>query len=175
MREWIVRCQKFGLLLTVLYSSTVFAFTSDMLDNMITYEIRQKIFHDKFISVPKLKLSVRTNAQIVKLSGNVRAESEAFALINMARAIPHVKDVDASRLKIMGSRQPMKDWCITTKLRVRLFKLSLWKMDAETIDSIVFLTGFVKTVNQLNEAVKFANSMSGVKEVRYKVTILNPV
>jgi hyperosmotically inducible protein len=90
-----------------------------------------------------------------------------------------VKDVDTSNLQVKKSSQPFTDLVITAKvkgafIREKLFgveDITPMSISVETNNGIVYLTGTAETKEQIDNAVKIARSISGVKNVRYRIQL----
>jgi len=146
-------------------------------DAQIIANIHTKIAADKTVS----KSNVMTTSQngVVKLIGNVDTDTEASKIIEIANSTPGVQSTDESQLTVKKSQQPMADTAITAKVkgsfvREKLFgdqDVSPMSISVETKDGVVYLTGTTDTQEKAANAVKIAESISGVKRVESKVEV----
>jgi hyperosmotically inducible protein len=167
----------FLLILMTFFSLQLYA-QPPMSDAAITSNVKAKIMADKLVN--NLNVNVRTEKQVVYFDGEVNSESEASTLVQLAQSTVDVKDVDTSKLTVKGSDHPLTDSYITAKvkgefLREKLFgdkEVSVWSIKVETTDGIVYLTGETDSKKQAENAVKLAQGIAGVKEVKYRIKTL---
>ena len=163
-------------MLMVFFSFSALAETG-VTDAGITAAIKSKIELDKTLS--NTRVNVSTNNGVVVLSGTVKTDSEASALIEIAQSVPGVIDIDTSRLKIAGSKQPFTDTAITAKvkglfIREKLFgdkDISAMTIGVETNNGMVTLTGTADSQEEIENAINLAKSIKGVKRVESRVTV----
>jgi hyperosmotically inducible protein len=130
-------------------------------------------------AVHSLGISVETKEGVVTLTGNTKTEAELASAIELAASTPGVKDVNASGLKVEGSTQPFTDAIITAKvkgtfIREKLFgdKLdSVSTVNVETKQGVVYLSGTLKTADEVQNALKLAQTVDGVKRVESAINV----
>ncbi|HVY54038.1 MAG TPA: BON domain-containing protein [Gammaproteobacteria bacterium] len=146
-------------------------------DSIITTKIKSKIAMEKALSI--FKIGVTTVNGIVTLTGKVNSDADASKAIEIAQATDGVKDVDASQLNIAQSSQPVTDVAITAKVKGMFIKeklfgdkdISAMSINVETNNGIVYLTGKADNQQQIDNAIKIAESVNGVKKVDSRVTV----
>lgn len=163
-------------ILITLFSIGIYAQTIP--DSAITSNIKAKIMADKLVRNSNVVVS--TNNQVVTYVGEVDSESQASTLVELAQSTVDVKDVNTSKLIVKGSDQPLTDSYITAKVKGDFIKeklfgdkdISAWTIKVETTDSIVYLTGTSDSKLQSENAVKLAQTIAGVKEVKYRIKVM---
>lgn len=146
-------------------------------DSAMTVKIKAKIAAEKSLSV--FKVGVETTNGIVTLTGNVNSDADASKVIEIAESIDGVKDVDASQLTITQSTQPLTDVAITAKVKGLYIKekligekdIAALGINVETNNGVVYLTGSADNQQQIRNAIKIAQSVSGVKKVDSRIEI----
>jgi hyperosmotically inducible protein len=128
-------------------------------------------------------ITVETNSGIVKLMGILDSQTEAVSAIQIAQSTVGVKDVDTSALYVKGdtrpSSKPVQDTYITAKVKGALIRervindsdLPAVGIKVETISSVVYLTGKVKSEDQRKKIEEIAKSISGVVRVAANLEI----
>jgi len=147
-------------------------------DTAITGMVKAKIVADPTLS--NSQVDVTTNKGVVSLSGTVKTDSEADALVQIAQSISSVKDVNTSKLSVQESKHPMADTIITAKIkglfiREKLFgdkDIAAMSIHVETNNGIVALTGTADSNQQASNAVKIAKSVKGVKNVESRIKVM---
>lgn len=163
----------------LLLSINTFADKPPMSDSAITSNIQSKISQDKYLQTSKTNIAINTDHQVVSISGVVSSESEASTLVEIAQSTIDVKDVDTSKLMVKDSKQPLTDTFTTAKvkgefLREKLFgdkPIPAWHVSVETNNGVVTLTGTADDKSQVETAIKLAQSISGVKQVKYRIKL----
>ncbi len=163
----------------IIFSAQIFADTP-LSDSAITNEIKTKITEDPMLRHSNINVNVTTDHQVVNFSGVVNSESEASTLITLAQSTVDVKDVNTSNLTVKGSNQPLSDTYITAKVKGEFLKeklfgdinISAWTIKVETNNAVVYLTGTSESKSQVENAVKLAQSISGVKQVKYRIKVM---
>lgn len=100
-------------------------------------------------------------------------------MVEIAESERGVKNVDTRQLKVKKSAHPLDDSYLTAKIkgvfvREKLFgdkKISVFSINVETKNGIVYLTGTADTEGQLDTAISLARSVEGVKQVQSKVKV----
>ncbi|MDX1900552.1 MAG: BON domain-containing protein [Gammaproteobacteria bacterium] len=168
------------LLFTIILFISMPAFsniTQTISDTAITGQVKTKIAMDQSISI--FKVGVTTDHGIVKLTGNVDADAQVSSLVEMAQSIDGVKDVDASKLHIQKSNDPLEDTIITAKIKGKFIQEKLFgdtdtavfTISVETNNGNVYLTGTAKNNKQIKNAILLAKSIRGVKRVESRVEL----
>lgn len=162
-----------ALIFSLLFTGSVFALS----DTGITSSIKEKLS-----SNPTLKdtsITVKTNQGNVILEGTVDSETQAGLATELAQSVIDVKDVDTSKLNVKSSNQPFTDSYITAKIKGKLIQQKLFtekdiaamSIKVETNNGVVTLSGTADDKKQIDNAIKIARSVSGVKEVKYTVAV----
>ena len=146
-------------------------------DGVITAKIKTKIAADR--SLTNSTVNVNTNDGIVNISGNVKSDAQAGALIEIAESTDGVKNVEVDKLHVAKSKHKFLDTTITAKvkgtfLREKLFGDSntpVMNIHVETNNGVVYLTGKANTQKQINTAISLANSIDGVKKVENRIKL----
>lgn len=159
---------------TVTVYSTVYARSATVSDSIITTKLKATIANDPTISV--FDIDISTNRGIVVYDGKVESNSQAEKLIQLAIATKGVKDVDTARLTVQDSDQPLTDSFITAKIKGLFAQKKLFgsndiapmAIHVETNNGVVYLTGQASK-RQINNAIKLAKSIKGVKRVESQI------
>lgn len=146
-------------------------------DDEIVKSIQNRIASDPQVSSVHIVLSSLEGD--VVLSGTVDTGQQATALVEIAQSTPGVTDVITSDLKIKDSEQPFTDAFITAKvkglfLRDKLFTtkdISVMSVKVETKNGIVHLSGITNSRAELQNAIKIAQAVKGVKKIKSYVTV----
>jgi hyperosmotically inducible protein len=147
-------------------------------DTTITASVSAKLALDKNVS--HYPITVNTQNGVVSLSGTVNAQSEAAAVVALASSTAGVKAVNASKLEIQASTHPLSDTEITTKVKALFLKQNMFgekdastgSVSVETNNGVVYLSGTAENSEQVDNAIKLANSVSGVKNVKSTIVVL---
>ena len=166
--------------LGLLFSGAVLAddMPSVSTDTGITSTVEAK-FADSTI-LKGSKINVTTSNGIVALSGNVTSNEQAYAAVSLAQSIPSVRDVDASQLTINGSQHVLSDSLITAKIKGLFIQEKIFgdkdvaamTIHVETTNGVVSLTGTANNQTQIDTAKTLASSVSGVKDVKISVQVV---
>jgi len=165
----------FVLLMSMASAHSLFA----MSDSDITKTISNKISSESSLS--GVKIVVETNDGNVALQGNVNSDSQASMVTEIAQSIDGVRDVDTSQLKVKSSNQPFTDSFITAKIKGKFIQqklfgdkdISAMNIIVETNNGVVTLSGTADDQNQIDNAIKIAKSVSGVKSVKSIIKLNN--
>jgi hypothetical protein len=98
----------------------------------------------------------------------------AFCLVGAAAGGAGYTAGEASADKERGVGDVLSDGVITTKVNAALVankKLSMWDIDVDTRLGVVILRGYVKDKSMIEEAVKTAENVEGVKKVKSRLVI----
>lgn len=162
----------------IMYSTQLFAETP-LSDDAITSKVKMKIAEDPLLKHSQMNVNINTDHQVVSFSGVVSSESEASTLVELAQSTVDVKDVNTSDLKVKDSKQPLSDTYITAKVKGKFLNeklfgdkdISGWGVKVETNNGVVYLTGTIDSKIQVENAVKLAKTISGVKQVKFRIIV----
>jgi hyperosmotically inducible protein len=146
-------------------------------DDKINNEVKRTIASEHLIGVDYYE--VTTKKGIVFIQGKIETDSQASKIIEIAQSIQGVKDVDASKLKVASSTDPLEDTYITAKvkglyIREKIFKnerIAPWSIKVETKNGIVYLTGTAKNRQEINNAIRIPKTVKGVKRVQSHIEL----
>jgi hyperosmotically inducible periplasmic protein len=168
-------------------------------DAKITSDIKTQITDDSRLDAAKI--DVDTKDGVVTLSGKVLGKQEENRAIHIAQTTPGVTNVvsklevdtqlgnaditdrvdqseDQAEKKLHeGSEsvgQEVDDASITTKVKFAFAKdpeVSAMKIDVDTKNGVVTLTGKVKSETEAKRAVSVAETVNGVKSVNSVLTV----
>ncbi len=162
-------------------------------DSGVTARVKANLASDS--TVKARNLNVETKDHIVTLSGHVDTTREQSRALDVARKTSGVADVvdhltvasaDAGTAPTSGrvnERVPesggrvVLDPGISGDVKSRLVAdstLKNLKIDVETRDRVVTLTGTVDTQTQRDHAIEVARSVDNVARVEDKLTVRNP-
>jgi hyperosmotically inducible protein len=145
---------------------------NSMKDTMITTKIKANLTTSNVTHV--LNISVETNNGVVTLSGTAQSDTEATTAIKIAESTDGVIDVNADKLVVSGSKEPLTDAYITAKVEGMFMRnnltagsenVPLLNIKIGTKQGVVYLSGKIDKNSQNEQAVKLAKSVNGVKEV----------
>jgi hyperosmotically inducible protein len=147
-------------------------------DSAITAAVITKF--DLQRSISDSKIHVITNNGIVNLSGSINSNVELDELKQIAESTMGVVKVDTTKLKIKKSAHPLADAAITTKVKGLFISDNLFgktsipvlRIHVETNNGIVYLSGDADSDEQIDNAIKIAQSVSGVSKVISIVTVV---
>ena len=173
----LFKASMISLMLASVQNVTAAQTVTPAIDSSIVSEINTKLANDSALS--GFHLDVTSHKGVVMLSGKVDTQNEAMKAIELAQSVPEVVDVKSKGLMAKDSHQPFTDSAITAKvkgtyIREKLFgdkDIELTGIKVETTNGIVYLTGKVDTEQQAKNAVHFAQSVSGVKEVKSSLEV----
>lgn len=147
-------------------------------DPGITTTVKTKLAADD--TVKAYQIDVDTEDKVVTLSGTVdtpEAKEQAVALARNTEGVADVVDhltVSTRAEQAATDRMSVTDAGITTEVKTRLLAdpdVSGLKIDVDTENGVVMLTGTVKTQAEKDEALMIARQVSGVKDVMDHLTI----
>ena len=146
-------------------------------DSVITTKIKAKIAGDQTLSV--FKVGVTTTNGVVSLSGTVNSDTDAAQAIELAQETQGVTDVNSSALMIKQSDHPLADTAITAKVKALFVReqvlndkdISASSIHVETTDGVVYLSGQANNQQQIDNAIKIAKTINGVKSVESKLEV----
>ncbi|MGH9866566.1 MAG: BON domain-containing protein [Candidatus Polarisedimenticolia bacterium] len=169
------------LCLTVLACMTLAACAST--DETVTANVTSRLAKDD--AVPPGTISVETHQGVVTLTGNVDSPEQKARAIEVARTTDGVHDVvdritaaedgtgnapDADRA--MG--EAADDAAITQQVKASLLDDEMvrgLKIDVDTREGVVYLTGTVASEAEKDRAVELARQAAGGRQVQANLTI----
>lgn len=148
-------------------------------DAVITTTVKTKLATDSHVKASEINVDTR-NA-VVTLTGNVdsqEAKSRAIQLARDTKGVREVKDMIAVRTgpetgnapdgdRMLGQR--IDDATITMKVKSKLLDdptVKGLKIDVDTRDGVVYLTGTVPGNEERQQAVELARKTEGVRDVQ---------
>lgn len=130
-------------------------------------------------ALPAITTSVTKGT--VTYTGMVNSNQQMLDFIELAQSTDGVKDVNTTQLAMKdGKPLPTTDEIITTKVTAMLIRAKLLanpvmenrKINIETKDNVVYLTGAVANDQQLKDAYKAAKKVVGVKDVLNNLRVM---
>lgn len=145
-------------------------------DLSITTAIQQMVMNKK---IP-VGLIAETKNGIVMLSGLLETDNDVAKVVETIAAIPGVKDIETSKLKVSKVNQPLVDVIITAKIKGLFNRENVFgkpiedtKVTIETRDSAVYLSGEADNNDQVKNALQLAKSVYGVISVNSTIKTNN--
>ncbi|HEX4826317.1 MAG TPA: BON domain-containing protein [Candidatus Polarisedimenticolaceae bacterium] len=150
----------------------------------ITTKVKTKIAVDD--TVRDSKIVVTTENGVVTLTGNIDsadAKARALALARETKGVVEVRDMIEVRTASTRGEAPEPDRTIgvtiddagtTIRVKTRLMDdplVKAHKIDVDTRDGVVFLTGSVGSEKEKDQAIKLTRETKGVKDVQANLTI----
>lgn len=161
------------LALMLVFANQTFALS----DSALSQKVTSALSADTSLSGTNIKVTSAMGT--VTLTGNVDSDTQANTATQIAQSITGVKDVDTTNLTVSGSQHPVADALITAKingifLQKKLFgnvDVAAITIKVETNDGVVSLSGTADNQRQIDNAIKLAKSINGVKDVQSTVKI----
>lgn len=148
-------------------------------DTLLTAQVKSALHNHPITK--SADLDVETNGGNVYLSGHVESKTQANEAEIITKSIPGVRSVtmDEDALVIKHSRHPVTDSYITNEIKHRLAenrllfnpKFTSLRINVETKNSKVYLSGNVVLPYQAEQAVTIARETEGVRKVYYNFTL----
>lgn len=117
-------------------------------------------------------LTAETKNGIVMLSGSLETDHDVAQTVETIATMSGVKDIETSKLKVSKVNQPLVDVIITAKIKGLFNRENVFgkpvedtKVNIETRDSTVYLSGEADSKNQVKNAMQLAKSVYGVISV----------
>lgn len=161
----------------------LFATACGQTDAGITTAVKGKLAVDD--EVKAYQIDVDTRNKIVTLTGNVSsplAKARAVELTRATDGVTNVVDnlrvtpeVAADPLTSPAERVMFSDSALTSAVKAKLLAdttVSGLKIDVDTENQVVSLTGDVRTEAEKEQALKLARETEGVKSVNDRLTII---
>lgn len=177
-------------LATVLFGVVAFTIACAQSDAGITTNVKTQLAADDLVKARNI--DVDTTDQIVTLTGNVQSRQEQTKAIEIARGTRGVVDV-VNRLSIAPASEPQSaptagrfgetpgtadrpdfDPGLTAEIKTRLIAdpmVSGLRINVDTNDRVVTLTGMVSTQAEKERALEIARSVENVVRVEDKLTV----
>lgn len=151
-------------------------------DAGITTAVKSKLAVDD--QVKAYAIDVDTSNKVVTLSGTVETATARTRAVELARATDGVSNV-VDNLQVTGAtamapdtypaeRASFGDAGLTTSIKTKMAADSMvgaLRIDVDTEDQIVTLTGDVKSQAEKDQALKIARETEGVKSVVDRLTV----
>jgi hyperosmotically inducible protein len=186
----MTRKKFFGWLGAVVIASASVACSQS--DPGITTAVKSKLAADD--TVKAYQIDVDTKNRVVTLKGDVETDAAKARAIEVARNTEGVRDVvdalrvrtatepttgaaDAAREKAGEAGAVMGDAGITTAVKTKLLAdpdVSGLKIDVDTANGVVTLSGNVNTAAEKRRAVELAKETTGVSSVKDQLKIEKP-
>lgn len=173
-------------LLTVFLSAVTLTLTPSCTapDSVVTAEVKAKMAAD--MTVPAMRIEVDTKNHVVTLTGNLDSRAQKERAIEIARNTGGVADVvdmisvrsssetgDAPEpSRSLGER--IDDAEITAAVKTRLLDdpdVNGRRIDVDTRDGIVYLTGIVRSSSEKDRVVRLARETEHVRDVQANLTV----
>lgn len=153
-------------------------------DTGITTAVKSKFIADE--TVKSAQIEVTTKEGVVTLTGNVDNENAKNRAIQLAKAttgVVSVVDMISARAASGGGDAPdpsrsagevITDAGITMSVKTQLLDDPMvkgLKIDVDTRDAVVFLTGSVGNDAEKDKAIQLAKDTKGVKDVKANLTV----
>lgn len=135
-------------------------------DNAIASELRSSLKEHAHI------INVKVVNGVVYLSGVVPSDTDYEKIITKAESLKNITDVNAEKLTVAGSTQPLTDTYTTAKIKGLLIRKDLfdkdipsWSINIETKNGTVYLSGEVRSEQEKNQVLDVVKSVDGIKGV----------
>ena len=153
-------------------------------DTGISTAVKSKFAADN--DVKAYQIDVDTKNKVVTLSGNVETATAKARAVEIARMTDGVASV-VDNLQVTGAvasqpdsyppaaeRATFSDSALTASVKTKFAAdplVSALRIDVDTMDQVVTLSGEVKTEAEREQAVKVAREVEGVKSVNDRLTV----
>jgi len=173
-----------ALRMVVLVGAVCLMMSCASTDVGITAKVKAKIAADNALNA--FQIQVETKDKVVTLTGNIDSEEAKNAALEVARNTKGVVDVvDMISVKTAShsgdAPEPNRslgatidDAGITVRVKTRLLEdpsVNGSRIDVDTRNGIVFLTGSVDSKAQKEKAIQLAKETEGVADVRANLTV----
>jgi hyperosmotically inducible periplasmic protein len=145
-------------------------------DSAATAKVKSALLEEK--SLKSTDISVETNHGVVTLSGFVTSQAEAKTAVEITSNIEGVKSVsDKLHIKDQKSQSVSEyagDAVTTSTIKAKLLADDIVpsrKIEVETTDGVVHLSGDVENKAQSERAESVAKTVGGVKSVKNDLSI----
>jgi hyperosmotically inducible protein len=153
-------------------------------DSVVTAEVRARLAADT--TVNSSELEVATDKKVVTLTGNLNTQAEKDRALEIARStsgVESVVDMISVRTGDVSGNAPepdrtlgehIDDAAITAAVKSRLLEdpqVKGLKIDVDTREGVVFLTGSVRSQQESDRAVQVARGTEHVKDVKPNLVV----
>jgi hyperosmotically inducible protein len=154
-------------------------------DSVVTTEIKARMAVDSTVKASRIE--VTTDNKVVTLTGNLDSAAEKDRALEIARStkgVVNVVDMLEVRTSAETGEAPspdrtlgehIDDAAITARVKSRLLEdpqVKGLKIDVDTREGVVFLTGSVRSEEESKKAVEIARGTEHVKEVKPNLAIV---
>jgi hyperosmotically inducible protein len=170
----------------------VFVLGCSQTDSGVTTSVKTRLMADELVKARNINVDTRDH--VVTLTGTVQSAAEEAKALQIARSTSGVTDV-VDNIVIAPSNEPgaapttgsagdtsigtaaaeaVTDAGITTKVKSRLLAdpdVSGLRIDVDTRDGVVTLTGTVNSAAEKTHALDLAGKVENVKRVEDKLTV----
>ena len=162
----------------------ILTFACSQPDAVVTAKVKSSMAVDP--SVKASQIEVSTHDKVVTLTGNLDSQAEKDRALQIARTTSGVKDVvDMIAVRTGGESgdapdpdrtvgEHIDDAVITASVKNRLLEdpqVKGLKIDVDTREGVVFLTGTVGTREELDRAVEIARATEHVRDVKPNLVV----
>jgi osmotically-inducible protein OsmY len=170
--------------LAILVPSLCIVMSCAATDTGITTNVKTRLAMDDLVKASQIEVTTKDGR--VTLTGNVDSEQVKIQALKLARAtngVVEVVDLISSRRASGGGDAPgtdrtlggvVQDSGITMSVKQQLLGDPLVKglrIDVDTREGIVFLTGSVSSDVERQKAIQLARDTNGVRDVKANLTI----
>ena len=153
-------------------------------DTVITTKLKAKMMADEVVR--PYTVEVETHNGVVTVTGNINSQDAHDRILQLARETKGVTNVvDMISVKTAAGEgnapepgrtvgEHLDDAAITAKVKSKLLddpQVKGLKIDVDTRDGVVFLTGSVRSDNEKETAIQLARGTKGVRDVQANLTI----
>lgn len=142
-------------------------------DSAITAKVKSAFVADKQVSA--LDIQVTTFKGVVQLSGFASSQQEIDRAVELARKVPGVKSVKNDiRRAPQSTGAYLDDSAITAKVKSAFMtdrEVSALNIKVETNSGVVQLSGFASSRQEIDQAIKLARGIQGVKSVENNIQL----
>jgi hyperosmotically inducible protein len=142
-------------------------------DSVITAKVKSAFVADKQVSA--LDIQVTTFKGVVQLSGFASSRQEIDRAVELAREVPGVKSVKNDiRRAPQSTGAYLDDSAITAKVKSAFMadrEVSALNINVETNGGVVQLSGFASGRQEIDQAIKLARNVQGVKSVENNIQL----
>jgi hyperosmotically inducible protein len=154
-------------------------------DTVMTARIKAGMAADSTVKASEIE--VATDNKVVTLTGNLNSQAEKDRALEIARStsgVTNVVDMLSVRTSAESGNAPdpdrslgehIDDAVITAAVKTRLLddpQVGGLKIDVDTREGVVFLTGHVRSQAESDRAVEVARGTDHVKDVKPNLTIV---
>ncbi len=133
----------------------------------------------KELGIYNKDVTVMVKDNTVYLIGELPSNVIYEEVVTKVESSKIIKNIDADKLTVKNSQQPLKDTYITAKIKGSLIKHDLfdkdipsWSISVETKNGVVYLSGTVKTEKDKLSVLNVVKSVDDVKEVKDTIKVL---